>query len=477
MRGPIVIIGDALLDVDAVGEAARLCPDAPVPVLEHVAEHPRPGGAGLAALMAAVDGEHAVLVTSWGDDEAGERLVALLAESGVEVVRVPYHGATTVKYRVRAGGQSLVRFDSGGDGAHGEPPAAVAGHVREAATVLVSDYGLGLAGLPAIVAAVADRRMATPLVWDPHPRGPRPAQGVDVLTPNAAEARLLATQVGPDAEGPPAANSLAQASRDAATIVAGLGPRAVAVTLGSTGALLSYGTPAPFLATPPTAAHGDVCGAGDRFAVSVATGLGAGLLPTESVTRAVTAAAWYIAAGGPESLRARAVLDPRDDAAAKAMSPTDRVRAAGGVVVATGGCFDLLHAGHIETLRAARGLGDCLVVCLNSDASVRRLKGAARPLVSEADRARVLRALEFVDDVVIFDEDTPAEALTHIRPDIWVKGGDYADTGVPESETLARWGGQTVLLPYLKGRSTTSLVEAAAAGLQTASIPSQGGVT
>jgi rfaE bifunctional protein nucleotidyltransferase chain/domain len=127
-------------------------------------------------------------------------------------------------------------------------------------------------------------------------------------------------------------------------------------------------------------------------------------------------------------------------------------------VVATGGCFDLLHAGHVATLEAARALGDCLVVCLNSDASVRRLKGAARPLVPQDDRARVLAALQPVDAVVVFDEDTPTEALRRVRPDVWAKGGDYAGVDLPEAALLREWGGQSVVLPYLQGRSTTGLV-------------------
>ncbi|MDP9399355.1 MAG: D-glycero-beta-D-manno-heptose 1-phosphate adenylyltransferase, partial [Actinomycetota bacterium] len=138
-----------------------------------------------------------------------------------------------------------------------------------------------------------------------------------------------------------------------------------------------------------------------------------------------------------------------------------RVRAAGGTVVATGGCFDLLHAGHVATLRAARALGQCLVVCLNSDASVRRLKGPERPLQRQEDRARVLEALECVDAVVVFDEDTPEALLDALRPDVWAKGGDYAGVELPESRLLQSWGGQAVVLPYLDGRSTTSLVAAA----------------
>jgi rfaE bifunctional protein nucleotidyltransferase chain/domain len=139
-----------------------------------------------------------------------------------------------------------------------------------------------------------------------------------------------------------------------------------------------------------------------------------------------------------------------------------RVRAEGGTVVATGGCFDLLHPGHVRTLQAARGLGDCLVVCLNSDASMRALKGPGRPVVNQEDRAAVLLALGCVDAVVIFDEETPIAALERLRPDLWVKGGDYAQREVPEAATLAAWGGRAVVLPYLEGRSTTRLIKEAA---------------
>ena len=137
------------------------------------------------------------------------------------------------------------------------------------------------------------------------------------------------------------------------------------------------------------------------------------------------------------------------------------VRARGGRVVATGGCFDLLHAGHVGLLRQARGLGDCLVVCLNSDASVRALKGAGRPLVSAGDRARVLAALECVDAVVVFDETTPEELLERLRPDVWVKGGDYDPGELTEATVVRRHGGEVVLLPYQARHSTTALVAAA----------------
>jgi rfaE bifunctional protein nucleotidyltransferase chain/domain len=131
-------------------------------------------------------------------------------------------------------------------------------------------------------------------------------------------------------------------------------------------------------------------------------------------------------------------------------------------VVATGGCFDLLHAGHLATLEAARRLGDCLIVCLNSDRSVAQLKGPDRPLTPQADRARLLAALDCVDAVVVFDEPTPHAVLSQLRPDVWVKGGDYGgETDLPEADLVRGWGGQAVIVPYLAGRSTTRTLAAA----------------
>ncbi len=128
-------------------------------------------------------------------------------------------------------------------------------------------------------------------------------------------------------------------------------------------------------------------------------------------------------------------------------------------MVATGGCFDLLHAGHVSMLQAARALGDCLVVCLNSDASVRRLKGPGRPVIPQADRAAVLLGLSCVDAVALFDEDTPLELLARLRPDVFAKGADYSVADLPEAALLATWGGQAVVLPFLEGRSTSRMMQ------------------
>ncbi|MDP5183752.1 D-glycero-beta-D-manno-heptose 1-phosphate adenylyltransferase [Blastococcus sp. BMG 814] len=446
---PLVVVGDALLDVDLVGTASRLSPDAPVPVVEDVERRERPGGAALAAVIAAAAGSReVVLVAPLDSDEDADRLRALLA-GRVRLVEIPATGGTAVKQRVRVGDHSVARLDSGAPVAVlGELPAAAAVSIRDAAAVLVADYGRGTTADPAVRAALAGAR--GPVVWDPHPRGADPVPSARLVTPNGAEAARVVPAV--DGEGLAAVGARAEA------LIRHWGVGAVAVTMGARGALLSYGTGAPMVVPAVAVTGGDPCGAGDSFAAAAALALADGAVTGEAVAAAVAFASAFVARGGATAWDA----DERVEAVATepgAEAVIARVRAAGGTVVATGGCFDLLHPGHVATLRAARGLGDCLVVCINSDDSVRRLKGPSRPLVTAPDRARVLEALEFVDAVVVFDEDTPTQVLDRLRPDVWAKGGDYAGADLPEAEVLRSWGGQAVVLPYLDGHSTTALVE------------------
>jgi len=479
-----VVIGDALLDRDLDGRAERLAPDAPVPVVDAMERHDRAGGAGLAATLAAAGGHAVTLVCALGDDAAGARVRALLEQAGVAVCDLGLHGATPEKVRVRAGGRVLVRLDSGGE-ARGCGPLTERAHAALAGAdaVLVSDYGRGVAAAPSVRAALS-RRGATPIVWDPHPNGPDPVPGCVLVTPNAREAGraepwpagrdpvpgcVLVTPNAREAEPWPAGGEPAAADRGSSLAIAEARARAlrarwgavnVCVTLGSRGAVL-VGAAGPALAVPARGvAVADPCGAGDCFAVTAAGLLAAGALPSEAVRAAVAAASDFVAAGGAAGWSAPHSQPLERDAIELAA----RVRAGGGTVVATGGCFDLLHAGHVRALEAARGLGDCLIVCLNSDQSVRRLKGDDRPLVPERDRAAVLAALRCVDAVVVFEEDDPRAVLRELRPHIWAKGGDYAVSELPEAATLAEWGGRAVVVPYVAGRSTTRLIEVARAG-------------
>ncbi len=320
--------------------------------------------------------------------------------------------------------------------------------------VVVADYGRGVAAASAVRDAIALAAERIPVVWDPHPKGTEPVHGITVATPNASEARGFTGIAG---QGVPFATEAA------AALVERWGVGAVAVTLGDRGALVADGTGNRFVPAPSVTA-GDPCGAGDRLAASVAVALASGADVTEAVDAGVTAASEYLAAGGVTALFADAGPAPLTVPGADrdAMRLVHDVRSAGGTVVATGGCFDLLHAGHARTLSAARALGDCLVVCLNSDDSVRTLKGPDRPIMNQDDRVELLLALDCVDAVVVFDEQTPDEALRRFRPDVWAKGGDYTASELPETATLAEWGGRVVTVPFHPGRSTTRLAAAIA---------------
>jgi rfaE bifunctional protein nucleotidyltransferase chain/domain len=329
------------------------------------------------------------------------------------------------------------------------------------------------------------------LVWDPHPKGGNPVRGSAIVTPNLAEAAAADPAnssthrpSGSDpihraeAHLPPGADQpdrLAQRLRQVWVV------DAVCVTAGAMGAFLASNDGQSHFLPAPAVHSGDPCGAGDRFAASVAVALARGALLTEAVTNGVVDASDWVQAGGAAAFRptgeptqaARATAgsvisassaDPSESTGRSESLPALAARlrtAAGGnsTLVATGGCFDIVHAGHVETLQAARRLGDALVVLINSDASVAKLKGPGRPVVNAQDRARVLSAFDCVDAVVEFDDDDPRAPLAALQPDIWVKGGDYGAAELPETETVESTGGRVVLLPYLSGRSTTNIIE------------------
>jgi D-beta-D-heptose 7-phosphate kinase / D-beta-D-heptose 1-phosphate adenosyltransferase len=460
----LVVFGDTLLDSDIEGRVDRLCPDAPVPVVDVRVQRWRPGGAGLAALLAARDGHDVVLVTALGDDPSARLLADLLA-AHVEVVRMPLRGATVCKTRIRAADRSLLRVDAGDGRAAGAPSGnRFPSVLRDAEAVLVSDYGHDVTADPGIREVIMRLARRVPVVWDPHPRGARPVPGCRLVTPNEAEAAM---SVPAPTEGLAAAAALRASWRC----------DAVAITLGARGAVLATAeectaVPVPEIDVPREC---DTCGAGDAFAAAV-TGA---LLVTSSVSAAVAAAvrraSQFVAAGGTASVSSLPTGAPpigtpptkHHQSPASRLLAVDvvaRLRRRGGRLVATGGCFDLLHRGHLSLLRQARALGDALVVCVNSDESVRRRKGSDRPIVPAADRIALLEALEPVDAVIMFDEDTPTALLETLRPDLWVKGGDYTIIDLPEAPVVRRHGGQIVLVPLVSGYSTSRLVSAARTG-------------
>jgi D-beta-D-heptose 7-phosphate kinase/D-beta-D-heptose 1-phosphate adenosyltransferase len=438
----VVVVGDLLLDRDVLGRSERLSPDAPVPVVDVEQVLDSPGGAGLTALLCVEDDTDVTLVAPLAEDGHGSRLAAALAAGGVTLVPLGHEGGTRRKVRVRSGGQSLLRLDDGGPGTpQGPLPDQARSALESADVVLVSDYGAGTTSHAELRAALKQVGARRAVCWDPHPRGASPVPGTTLVTPNLAEARAAATAGGDAAD-------LAEALR------AQWGARAVCVTTGEDGAWLVTSAGEPLYVPAERASRGDPCGAGDRFAASAAVALARGAVLSEAVVAGVAAASAWVAAGGAAAYRSP--TPSRDHGRVAHLG--GGARASGEVLVATGGCFDVLHAGHVSCLEAARRLGDRLVVLLNSDDSVRRLKGPGRPVQTAADRARVLRGLACVDDVVVFDEDDPREALDRLRPDVWAKGGDYGGAPLPEADLVRSWGGRVVLLPYLDGRSTTRIL-------------------
>lgn len=494
----ITVVGDVLLDVDLSGEATRLCPDAPVPVVDIADVRRRAGGAGLVARMLAQDGHRVTLVTVLSDDDASLELEGALA--GVRVAAGPSGARTPVKTRVRAGRHPVVRVDEGCERpAVPGATAAMLKAIQQAEVIVIADYGRGLAANPDIRSQLAALADDIPIVWDPHPSGADPVPGVAVITPNLAEAAKAA---GLAAETP---EEIAEVGT---VLLDRWQGKAVLVTMGERGGLLvGQRNRSPRAFPAPSTTVSDPCGAGDRLAASLAVHLASGQDLDDAVEQAIHEAADFLGAGGVASLPDRhrphwdnAVWDNtvghtslghntvghntagditvgditvghntvwqnrvwrqrRDE---DALELARRVRANGGTVVATGGCFDLLHAGHVRTLSAARDLGDCLIVCLNSDESVHRIKGEQRPIVSQQDRAELLLALECVDAVMIFGEDTPEACLDLLRPAVWVKGGDYQASQLPESDLVESWGGRCVTVPFHQARSTSLLADALA---------------
>lgn len=454
--GHLVVVGDVLADCDWVGAVTRISPEAPVPVLSAPARQWRPGGAGMAAALAAEDGWTVTLIAAWPDDEVASRIRGLLRAAGVRLVDLSSGGSMPVKVRLRAGGQTMLMVDDTcAPAAISEPGPQVAAALASADGILVADYGRGVAALPAVRELLAHAADEVPVVWDPHPAGATPIAGVSVYTPNAAEAAWItgaAERTGQDGN----LNSVLEQARELRTA---LDCQYVLVTRGAQGAVLvGADGDAPQVIPAPRRAHGDSCGAGDRLAVAVLGALMRRRVPSAAARDAVIAATAFVAGDrGP-------LPGPRRPRTVDALALVEQVRARGGRVVATGGCFDVLHAGHLTLLESAAAMGDCLVVLLNSDTSVSRLKGPARPLISAPDRAAMLSALECVDAVIVFDEDTPEVAIAALRPDMWVKGGDYAGAELPERAMVEAGGGLVVTGPYRDGVSTSELIERAAAG-------------
>ena len=467
----LLVVGDAILDVWMSGRASRLCREAPVPVVTLDDRQEVPGGAANAAVNAASLGARVTLLSVVGGDQAGARLRERLGAAGVDTDRLivqPTRG-TLLKRRVLADGQLLVRLDEGDETPlRGRAARRLADHLAESFAghdaVLVSDYAAGTVGA-GLVAALGRLQAAAPRVLVIDAKDPAAYRGVGAtaVKPNYQEAARL---LGLD-EAATTSRRVDQLEREGPRILSLLDARVAAVTLDTDGALLFEPGAPPYrtYATPVPGSR--ATGAGDSFAAVLALALAggcdvpaAGELASAATTVAIGQAATATAVCSRPALQAaiagdrRRVMDLEELRVSVARYRRERRR-----IVFTNGCFDLLHRGHVAYLNQAKTLGDVLIVAVNADASVRRLKGPGRPVNTLEDRMAVLAALSCIDHLVAFEADSPVELLRVIRPDLLVKGGDYRHDGVPEAPLVEALGGRVEILPYLPDQSTTAMIQ------------------
>jgi D-beta-D-heptose 7-phosphate kinase/D-beta-D-heptose 1-phosphate adenosyltransferase len=457
----VLVVGDVMLDRYWIGDARRVSQEAPVPVVDVQRTEDRPGGAANVALNVASLGARCTLVGLVGDDEAARTLRERLTAAGVicDLVVVD-DWPTIVKLRVVSRNQQLLRTDF-------ERPlpadhaaqirARLAAHLPQSTVVVLQDYDKGALSAPAELIAQA-RAQAVPVVVDPKHKPFASYAGADLVKPNAHEFRGAVGAWTDDDE----------LVRRAAQACAAFDFNALVITRGSRGmTVVERGARHQHIPALPVDVY-DVTGAGDTAAAALAitrslgwdaracaqvANVASGIVVGKSGTAAVT---------GPElafALNRTARVDRGVLGREQLVDAVAQARAAGERIVFTNGCFDILHAGHVSYLEEARALGDRLVVAVNDDASVWRLKGAGRPVNPLDRRLRVLSALAAVDWVVGFSEDTPETLLEALRPDVLVKGGDYAPGQVVGADIVRRHGGEVRVLGLVADCSTTAIVE------------------
>lgn len=464
----ILVVGDVMLDRFTHGVVDRVSPEAPIPVLRVLRESAMPGGAGNVAANLAALGVRVDLVSIIGDDAHGRLLADLVRDQTGHcdgLVTDPGR-PTTTKTRFIAGGQQLLRADAETDFPVDEAIAATllaraADRLPQCALLVLSDYGKGVL-TPDVVQALIDlaRAAGVRVLVDPKGRDYARYRGAFCITPNARE---LAEATG-------------MKTRDSADVVAAatalladIGVGAVVATRSEQGmSIVTADGHVTHLRAQAREVF-DVSGAGDTVVATLAAALAAGADLVDATHLANIAAGIVVAKVGtatvrPAELRAAAGLDAGTGVGAKradlvqATEQVERWRRQGLRIGFTNGCFDLLHPGHVSLIAQARAACDRLVLGLNSDASVRRLKGPTRPVQDEAARATVLSALGDVDLVVVFDEDTPMALINTLRPDVLVKGADYRVDQVVGASEVQGWGGHVVLASLTEGQSTTGTI-------------------
>ncbi|MGI4827208.1 MAG: bifunctional D-glycero-beta-D-manno-heptose-7-phosphate kinase/D-glycero-beta-D-manno-heptose 1-phosphate adenylyltransferase HldE [Janthinobacterium lividum] len=463
----VLVVGDLMLDRYVIGEVERISPEAPVPVLRHAQRYERPGGAANVAMNLAGLGCEAILCGFWGSDAEQAELARLLEASQVDTVGVVSSSLPTIsKTRIVARTQQVLRLDIESREAYpaeelARLEARAAGLVSKVHAVILSDYAKGVLTQPVCEVIIrAARTAGIPILVDPKTRDLSKYSGATTVCPNLAELS--------QATGVPAweTQDLLRAAR------AQMSEHEIGfmtVTMSERG--ITILKPEGEYHSPARAREVfDVSGAGDTVIATLAACMAGKLKIETAVELANLAAGIVVGKVGTVPIAQHeliAALTPSSGiTSGEKILDFDRVqrrvaewRAGGETVVFTNGCFDLLHVGHITLLEDCRRFGSKLVLGLNSDASVQRLKGPTRPIVGERERARVMAALASVDAVVLFEEDTPLELIRALKPNVLVKGGDYTVETVVGHQDVLTAGGRVEIVPTVEGFSTTNIVK------------------
>jgi D-beta-D-heptose 7-phosphate kinase/D-beta-D-heptose 1-phosphate adenosyltransferase len=458
----LLVVGDVMLDSYWHGKTSRISPEAPVPVVSVGREEARLGGAGNVAYNAAVLGARTCMLGLAGQDDSGDRLDALLKERGItaDLIRVP--GARTItKLRVMSQNQQLIRLDFEDAFVGWDGSGLMTGfleRLQQVRAVIFSDYAKGMLRQVGLLIAAA-RAAGKPIIVDPKGTDFGRYRGATVITPNYSEFEAVMGKCRDEAEIEARAIELREA----------LDLSAVLITRSEKGMSLFARGEAPLHLPTRAQEVYDVTGAGDTVVATLGAAMAAGLPLARAAALSNVAAGIVVGKLGTAT-----VTVPELELALRAgnratrrgiccehqlLARVTQAREQGERIVMTNGCFDLLHPGHIDYLEKARALGDRLIVAVNDDESVRRLKGSQRPLNPLATRMRMLAALSCVDWVVSFAEDTPERLYSRVLPDVLVKGGDYRPEDIAGARQVVAAGGEVRVLDFIEGHSTTKLIE------------------
>ena len=466
-QAKVLVVGDVMLDQYWNGKAARISPEAPVPVVKVAGEEMRAGGAANVALNVAALGAHACLLGVIGQnsegqaDNYGQQLETLLANANVDTDWALSKSGTICKLRVLSHHQQLIRMDFENP-VPVEPAqelvSLVAKHISDYDVLVVSDYAKGALQFVEEMIALANEHN-TPVLIDPKGLDFKRYKNATLIKPNQSE---FETIVG-------AAHSNQELINKAQALNAELNLQALLVTRSEHGMALVTKEQAPYLLQSKAQEVFDVTGAGDTVMAALATAYAAGLSWQSAMHLANQAASVVVRKVGTSTvskaelddaikadMRHQGYVAPNED---ELLELIKLAQQNGEKVVFTNGCFDLLHSGHVRYLNEAAKLGDRLVIAVNSDESVKILKGESRPIVQLEGRMELLSALSCVDWVVAFNEATPERLICKLLPDVLVKGGDYKPEEIAGSQCVWDAGGQVEVLSFWDGYSTTSLVD------------------